>query len=569
MPEEEHYWTITIKEPRHGTTSPTPGDYEVPEGSRFDITAIPDDGYEFDCWEVNGEYYSDEETISLEPYEDLVVEAFFVEKTPPPPEEEEQPPEGKHRLTILAPAHGTTSPAPGEYDYDEGTSVTIQAIPDEGYEVDYWTLDGNFAGEEDTLTVVMDEDHEVEVFFSQIPQEAPWPWNYIVGWLSGLGDMVIGFLRKLAAMVKAPIEDWIDSAVDTIVNAVSPGSPDEKTKQRAKRLALTFRKHQERLARKMQKHSVDITLAPEVAAEILSALLGTQVTVETATTAADQAQPVRQIGIPQVARKIMESLGFYSIAATIATMPTQIGIITPLRYWYNKQFTPMIPSLSDLITMLTREVITPEEYREYASWHGESAEWANRRWEAHWRLPSPEMIHDAYHRGLLTAEEWDKYLVWHDYKPDPRPGISVSDLDIVRGLRKALIPRVDLRRAWEMGVIDDEELVRRYRLLGYEDDAELMAEIQKHVALAAERTAVVRAAGRIYRETLELLDKQLDKGEIDEDTYNRAAHAAEQEFRRYMEDMKVPPQIQDLWVLRYKLESKIKTRPWEIVEEAS
>jgi len=145
-----------------------------------------------------------------------------------------------------------------------------------------------------------------------------------------------------------------------------------------------------------------------------------------------------------------------------------------------------IPGPSDLITFVVREVITPEDFQKWMGFQGYSLEWARNFWEAHWVLPAFGLLVDAFHRGLISAEERDKYIVWHDYSPTPRPGIAKTDLEIMAKLQKTLIPRVDLRRGWELGELSDSDLEKRYVWLGYEDDAPLMAAIQKRVALESE-----------------------------------------------------------------------------------
>jgi len=504
----------------------------------------------------------------------------LVEPAPPP----------KVSLSISIQGEGSVTPAPGLYDYPQGQSVVLSATPAPGWQFAGWILDGAIVSTALSYTVLMDEPHSITALFEPvIPAPAPvtvempvieeveevtvpTTGNPIIDpIIQALWPIVQGFFEMLkwfGGLFIKPVEDALLAVADTIEAAVTPGTPEQKVQLRAKRLANFYRRLLEKSGRKVVGESPAIELAPTVAAELLSALIGTEVSVEISSTAADAAHPSRRLGIPDAARSLMSMLGVTTIASAIAIMPARIGVLTPLEYWYNKQFTPRIPSPSDLITMLVKEVITPAEFEEYISWHGESAEWASRRWKAHWRTVPPGMLHDAYHRGVISEEQWDKMIIFNDYNPEPWYPEWTSDLDLVRGLRKTLIPRVDLRRAWEMGVINDEELVKRYQLLGYEEDSELMAEIQKHVALAAERSAIARAAGRIYRETLEAIQKQLQEGEVTQEEANKIRYAAEQEFRNEMTDLKIPEMLQDLWVRRYQLEARVKTRPWEIIEEA-
>lgn len=173
-------------------------------------------------------------------------------------------------------------------------------------------------------------------------------------------------------------------------------------------------------------------------------------------------------------------------ASNIATARDEAAVLTPIRYLYNSRFTPMIPPAVDTIRMVVREVIEPEEFYQVMGYLGFSRKWGQAYWDAHWRDIAEGRIHEAYHRNLISRDERDKFLVLLDYRPDPRPGISVSDVAIVRGLAKTLIPRVDLRYAWEMGLLTDDELVERYGGLGYEEDSELMADTQKSRALVEE-----------------------------------------------------------------------------------
>lgn len=229
-------------------------------------------------------------------------------------------------------------------------------------------------------------------------------------------------------------------------------------------------------------------------------------------------------------------LGLNRIVEGTWVLPYDEAIMKPARQYWASTFTPEIPGPGDLIRMVVREVLTPDLFKVYMARQGFSSAWSDNYWEAHWVLPARDEIVSAYHRGVISKPEYEKYIIWHDYKPENRPGITKSDLEILTALMKELIPRVDLRRAWELGIIDDARLLKGYQDLGYEEDSPLMVEIQKAISLGSERSAVARVAGRCFRD-----------GKI-----------PESRFREELTKMGIGGEAQDLWVLRFQWEKMAK-----------
>lgn len=70
-------------------------------------------------------------------------------------------------LIVTATIGGTTDPPPERYDYEEGTSAIVTAIPDASYRFDHWELDGTVRTE-NPITIVMDSDYSLRAVFKLI-----------------------------------------------------------------------------------------------------------------------------------------------------------------------------------------------------------------------------------------------------------------------------------------------------------------------------------------------------------------------------------------------------------------
>jgi internalin A len=134
-----------------GTTDPSPGIYLYDEGSIVTITAKPDSGYELDYWSGG---LGKTSSIILTVSEDISITAYFKEK-----------PTEQFSITIGKEGNGTTDPSPGTYLYDEGSTLSIESIPDFGYELDYWSGD---YGTSSTLDITVREDTVITAYFKPL-----------------------------------------------------------------------------------------------------------------------------------------------------------------------------------------------------------------------------------------------------------------------------------------------------------------------------------------------------------------------------------------------------------------
>jgi hypothetical protein len=147
-----------------------------------------------------------------------------------------------------------------------------------------------------------------------------------------------------------------------------------------------------------------------------------------------------------------------------------------------KELASIIPPVGDIITMAVREAFTPDiaarfgqyedfppAFEEWAAKKGLSKEWAERYWAAHWSLPSPQQGFEMLHRGVITVEELNLLLRALDIMPywrDKLIQISYNPLS-----------RVDIRRMYAVGVIDEAAVEKAYKDIGYDDtNARLLKE---------------------------------------------------------------------------------------------
>lgn len=81
----------------------------------------------------------------------------------------------RYDLTVSVVGSGTTDPGPGVYTCDEGTVVSVDAIPDAGWMLDSWKLDGVDVGSAVSYSITVDAGHTLTAVFSETVSDVTKP----------------------------------------------------------------------------------------------------------------------------------------------------------------------------------------------------------------------------------------------------------------------------------------------------------------------------------------------------------------------------------------------------------
>jgi hypothetical protein len=147
-------FTLTITATQGGTTNPSIGTHQYTEGDMVSVNATANSGFSFDHWMLDNVNSGSANPFKVTMNANHTLEAFFVAITPT-----------KFQLTISVNGNGTTTPIPGTYMYDAGTTVNVTAIPDSGWLLQQWILDGQNKGVSNPFSLTMNANHTLTAEF--------------------------------------------------------------------------------------------------------------------------------------------------------------------------------------------------------------------------------------------------------------------------------------------------------------------------------------------------------------------------------------------------------------------
>jgi hypothetical protein len=144
-----NYYSLTIDVDGQGDVDKDPDEDSYPYGTIVELTAIPDDNWEFSHW--SGDLTGGENPGYITIDEDKEVTAHFSQN--------------EFTLTVNVIGNGTVTKDPNQATYPYGTIVELTAQPDTGWLFDSWS--GDMTGSENPKEIFIDGDKVVNANFKE------------------------------------------------------------------------------------------------------------------------------------------------------------------------------------------------------------------------------------------------------------------------------------------------------------------------------------------------------------------------------------------------------------------
>ncbi|GAG84690.1 unnamed protein product, partial [marine sediment metagenome] len=114
---------------------------------------------------------------------------------------------------------------------------------------------------------------------------------------------------------------------------------------------------------------------------------------------------------------VVGKLGIDRLAERATMLPFEAGIIRQAEYFYNAKHPTLIPTPSQLIDMVVKEVIPLDEFKQWMKFQGFDEIQSQRIWDSHFIAPDWGQILNAYYRGEITRAQVEELKILVDLDP--------------------------------------------------------------------------------------------------------------------------------------------------------
>ncbi|MEQ8905684.1 polysaccharide lyase family 7 protein [Ekhidna sp.] len=196
-------FTLSTSTTGEGNISLNPSGGSYAENTVVSLTATPSSGYQFDGW--SGDLSGRQNPVSITMDADKSVEASFIPI---------------YTLTTSVVGDGSITLSPSGGTYEEGTVVTLTAIPDSGNQLESWG--GDASGTENPITVTMNSDKSVTATFGvalSVDGDLEETNNELVAYPNPLkSKTTFEYVLSTEKYVDISIYDMIGKQIEVLVN---------------------------------------------------------------------------------------------------------------------------------------------------------------------------------------------------------------------------------------------------------------------------------------------------------------------------------------------------------------
>jgi len=158
---------------------------------------------------------------------------------------------------------------------------------------------------------------------------------------------------------------------------------------------------------------------------------------------------------------VVAKFGMNALIERATMLPIDKAILVPAEQFWNAAHPNLIPTYTDLINLVVKEVIPLDRFKAEMLKLGFREEWSQFIWDAHFRPPSWEQLLAAYYRGAISEEELMTMKILVDL--DPR-------YDVVWDSLIEVIPAYsELVNELVKEVIDLDEFTKYMRWYGFDE----------------------------------------------------------------------------------------------------
>ena len=185
----------------------------------------------------------------------------------------------------------------------------------------------------------------------------------------------------------------------------------------------------------------------------------------------------------------------------------------PKRY---EEVNRYVPPIQDLVRFMVRDVFDNDVINELKlsegfpqKWVGQARTWgeyqgidpeiALKYWQAHWLIPPSGQLYDIFHREKIRPIDPENPFGYEKLKR----ALQIQDnnpafVPYLIKLSQHLLTRVDVRRAYRLGILNDNEVKDNYIMRGYDElDAEAL---RKYAIKDKEQFLLARRETKLFRD---------------------------------------------------------------------